>query len=251
MASHYSDSSHLKSSVIKKDIMIRSSNETLFNDDTRNSFKGYIYILDKAPAIIKDILDNQGWIEHDPAIHAEDEWNLWWRGYRPKPSEYKRGRSYQKFNHFPKLNLLGTKDNLNRVMKHEKFTPLTFILPNDYSKFVSEYTSQDVPAIWIWKPTNSSRGRRIFLITDIGQLVYDSAWILQKYINNPLLINGYKWDMRIYVLVTSIWPLKIYLYNEGLIRFWTEKYSWKSLDNKFSHLTNTSINKYGPNIDAK
>ena len=67
---------------------------------------------------------------------------------------------------------------------------------------------------------------------------------------NPLLINGFKWDMRIYVLVTSIWPLKIYLYGEGLVRFCTEKYSNKDIDSKFSHLTNTSINKYAPNLGS-
>jgi hypothetical protein len=46
-------------------------------------------------------------------------------------------------------------------------------------------------------------------------------------------------------------PLKIYLYNEGLVRFGTDKYSLKSLDNKFAHLTNTSINKYAPNCNSK
>lgn len=46
-------------------------------------------------------------------------------------------------------------------------------------------------------------------------------------------------------------PLKIYLYNEGLVRFGTDKYSLKTLDNKFAHLTNTSINKYAPNCNLK
>lgn len=80
---------------------------------------------------------------------------------------------------------------------------------------------------------NGSRGRNIFLVTDLSDLKYDSACVLQRYIHNPLLINGYKWDMRIYVLVTSICPLRISLYNEGLIRFCTDKYSLKTLDNKF------------------
>lgn len=83
----------------------------------RNWDQGYIYILDKAPQIVQQVLDREGWIEFDPEIHKEDEWNLWWRGYRPKPSEYKQGKPYQKFNHFPKLNFVGTKDNLSRMMK--------------------------------------------------------------------------------------------------------------------------------------
>ena len=84
------------------------------------------------------------------------------------------------------------------------FTPLTFILPNDYSKFINEYASQETQEVWICKPRDLSRGRKIFLLTDISQLNYDSACVLQKYISDPLLIGGYKWDMRVYVMVTSM-----------------------------------------------
>lgn len=58
-----------------------------------------------------------------------------------------------------------------------------------------------------------------------------------------MLIDGYKWDLRIYVAVTSINPLRIYVYEEGLARFASEKYDTKDLKNIFSHLTNYSINK--------
>ena len=60
------------------------------------------------------------------------------------------------------------------------------------------------------------------------------------------MIAGYKFDLRIYVLVTSFCPLHIYIYHEGLVRFGTEKFNLNCLDNVFSHLTNTSINKQGP-----
>ena len=61
-----------------------------------------------------------------------------------------------------------------------------------------------------------------------------------------MLIRGYKWDMRIYVLITKARPLTIQLYREGLARFSTDRYDTKSLKNVFSHLTNTSINKNAP-----
>lgn len=65
---------------------------------------------------------------------------------------------------------------------------------------------------------------------------------MSKYIHNPLLIHGYKFDIRLYVLLTSVDPLRIYIYNEGLVRFASEPYS-EQKNNIYAHLTNYSINK--------
>ena len=64
------------------------------------------------------------------------------------------------------------------------------------------------------------------------------------------MIGGYKWDLRLYVVVTKINPLQIYIFEEGLVRFSTSKYSLSNISNKYIHLTNTSINKHSPNIDT-
>lgn len=66
---------------------------------------------------------------------------------------------------------------------------------------------------------------------------------------NPHLIDGFKYDLRLYVLVTSYDPLKIFLYNEGLVRFATIKYSNdpEHLSEKLIHLTNFSLNKNNDN----
>lgn len=70
----------------------------------------------------------------------------------------------------------------------------------------------------------------------------------QIYLDNPLLIQGYKFDIRLYALVTSFHPMNIYLYKEGLVRFATEKYENDISDEgiRYRHLTNTSINKFSP-----
>ena len=70
--------------------------------------------------------------------------------------------------------------------------------------------------------------------------------LLQEYIPNPMLISGYKFDLRVYVMVPSFQPLHAYVYEEGLVRFSTEKYDLGALGNMFAHLTNTSINKHSP-----
>lgn len=72
--------------------------------------------------------------------------------------------------------------------------------------------------------------------------------MISKYISNPLLISGYKFDLRIYVLITGVDPLKIYIYNEGLVRFASEMYKGGTAGSKYSHLTNYSINKKSSNF---
>jgi tubulin polyglutamylase TTLL4 len=67
--------------------------------------------------------------------------------------------------------------------------------------------------------------------------------LVQKYIADPYTIDGRKFDFRIYILVTGVDPMRIYIFNEGLTRISTNKYSLKTLDDRFAHLTNYSVNK--------
>jgi tubulin polyglutamylase TTLL11 len=51
-----------------------------------------------------------------------------------------------------------------------------------------------------------------------------SDLVVQKYISRPLLLNKYKFDFRIYVLVTQCDPLEAYIYRDGLVRLCTHPY---------------------------
>lgn len=68
---------------------------------------------------------------------------------------------------------------------------------------------------------------------------------MSKYVSKPHLIRGFKYDLRLYVLVTSYDPVKIYLFKDGLVRLATVPYSTSkaSLKQRFVHLTNYSVNK--------
>ena len=106
--------------------------------------------------------------------------------------------------------------------------------------------------MYICKPAGSSQGKGIFLSNDIFEIrekVYSQQTVVQQYIDNPLLINKRKFDLRVYVLITSMNPLRIYMYKEGLARFATVDYSYNfdTLKNRFIHLTNYSINKNNKN----
>lgn len=71
------------------------------------------------------------------------------------------------------------------------------------------------------------------------------AYVISRYIDTPLLVGGKKFDLRIYALVTSFRPLKVWLSSKGFSRFCNEKYSHElvDLDNMMMHLTNVAIQK--------
>ncbi|CAK0894049.1 unnamed protein product, partial [Prorocentrum cordatum] len=145
------------------------------------------------------------------------------------------------------------------------WVPTTFALPTDYAIFVEEFR-RNPNHVWIAKPTGKAQGRGIFLVSKLQQLrkwsggsqkaaqssgeqipVFREPYIVSRYINDPLLVGGKKFDMRLYVLVTSFRPLKVYLYRAGFCRFCTEQYTSDvaEFDNVFVHLTNVAIQKTG------
>lgn len=57
--------------------------------------------------------------------------------------------------------------------------------------------SGDAGALWIVKPTDSSRGRGIYLLRELRELAYEQPSIVQRYISDPLTVGGYKADLRL------------------------------------------------------
>ena len=161
-------------------------------------------------------------------------------------------------NHFPGSWTLGRKDGLSRILTEQQrrlgnhdynFVPQTFTLPGDrraLERAWSEGTLMGGGA-FIVKPLNSSRGRGIHICNDIDEIEPDAKVLVQEYIHRPLLLQERKFDLRIYVLVTSFEPLRAYTYDQGLCRFATQPYAPPSADDvgsRSAHLTNYSINKH-------
>mmetsp|Transcript_34641 Transcript_34641/g.52993 ORF Transcript_34641/g.52993 Transcript_34641/m.52993 type:complete len:194 (+) Transcript_34641:295-876(+) len=172
----------------------------------------------------------------------------------------------QRTNHLPGIYNLAKKNMLGRhLMKikrllpdHYAFFPQTYMLPHDFREFSEDAMNLKKPATYIMKPDDSCQGKGIFLTRNIDQVKSTDAYVVQKYLTKPHLIDGYKYDLRIYVLINGVSPLRAYIYQDGLARFATEKYQKpnpKNMSNLFMHLTNYAINKesekYVPNDNGE
>ena len=187
----------------------------------------------------------------------------------------------QHVNHFPNNYELTRKDmmyknlklfkkELERDKRYEEaksydFFPLTFHMPSEFTMFVDEY-KHSPGTIWIMKPAGKAQGKGIFLVTSLNQLykwknslkggeenAIDETYVCQRYIYNPLLLGGKKFDMRVYALVTCYNPLTAYLYRTGFCRFTSFKYSLnpEDLNNNQIHLTNVAVQKQSATYDKQ
>lgn len=167
-------------------------------------------------------------------------------------------KSFQRINHFPGMGEITRKDCLARnMLKVQKehpeeygFVPKTWILPSDYSQLINyakDLKSRKKSKTFIVKPSNGAQGNGILLYKNAEKIPAAEHFIVQEYLDKPFLLDGYKFDLRIYVLVTSCDPLRVFLFNDGLVRMSTEKYqnpSETNISHMYMHLTNYSVNKH-------
>eukprot|EP00928_Gymnodinium_smaydae_P010868 TRINITY_DN14093_c0_g3_i1.p1 TRINITY_DN14093_c0_g3~~TRINITY_DN14093_c0_g3_i1.p1 ORF type:complete len:691 (-),score=162.12 TRINITY_DN14093_c0_g3_i1:68-2140(-) len=136
-----------------------------------------------------------------------------------------------------------------------RFWPKSWLLPAELDALGTWLEKHKGDTV-IVKPEGGSQGDGIFLVQSAADLrVKLSAkpqWgagfgaLAQRYLPSPLLLDGLKFDLRLYVVVTSIEPLCAYMCKEGLARFCTAKYEEPTPANAnevYMHLTNYSVNK--------
>ncbi|CAG5133283.1 unnamed protein product, partial [Candidula unifasciata] len=187
-------------------------------------------------------------------VSDDDDWTLYWTDFSVALERVMDMKKYQKINHFPGMSEICRKDmlarNLTRMQKmfpkEYNVFPKTWCLPADYGDFQT-YTRQKKNKTYILKPESGCQGRGIWVTKNPKEVKPHEHMICQVYVTRPFLIDGYKFDLRIYVLITSCDPLRIFIFKDGLARFATNKYSEPSnsnTDNVYMHLTNYAINKH-------
>lgn len=107
-------------------------------------------------------------------------------------------------------------DRLQRRHGQVSLLPKFFILPHSWEDFM-QYIKHNPNRMWIRKPLASSRGRGIRLLSKPLKVSPTcNKCIIQEYVQKPLCVHGYKFDVRIYMAVTSFHPMRAYLFQNGV-----------------------------------
>uniref|UniRef100_UPI00398F7714 tubulin polyglutamylase TTLL11 isoform X1 n=2 Tax=Pristiophorus japonicus TaxID=55135 RepID=UPI00398F7714 len=192
--------------------------------------------------------------------------DIYWHGVSFHDGEVSRSGQVNKF---PGMMEMVRKINFSRAVRtmqelfpdEYKFYPRSWILPEEYQNFADQVrVSKENDSSWkptfIVKPDGGSQGDGIYLIKDSNDVrmlanLHSKPAVVQEYISKPLLIDKLKFDIRLYVLLKSLYPLEIYIAKDGLSRFCTEPYqepSSKNFHRVFMHLTNYSLNVHSGNF---
>jgi len=107
--------------------------------------------------------------------------------------------------------------------------------------------------VWIVKPGTNSKGSGVECMSTLPELLHHCGTmpnrIVQKYIERPLLLfSGRKFDIRQWVLVRSVSPLRIFLFSECYLRLCNDMYDLGDLRNRERHISNWQVNKNGKNV---
>lgn len=209
--------------------------------------------------------------DHNQKLRGD--WDISWHDLSISADFLAKMHQYQKINHYPGMYVVTRKNHLARNLmrmkrlfkKEYNFFPATWVLPGDNIDFRNQFNtdSNSSKQTYIVKPDGLSQGKGIFLsrrmdhiINTIERAQQDEGaggYVVQHYMDHPHLVDDLKYDLRIYVLLYGVNPLRIYIHDEGMVRFCTEPYhkpSSKNMDNLFMHLTNYAINKFSDAYEA-
>nr|XP_022325893.1 tubulin polyglutamylase TTLL11-like isoform X3 [Crassostrea virginica] len=166
-----------------------------------------------------------------------------------------------KVNKFPGMSEICSKMTLFRCLDIMRdlfptdydFYPRTWYLPAQFHEFSCEIRKMHERRVkpkptFIIKPDTGAQGDGIYLLREPNEYssLSGKCHVAQEYMSNVYLIDKFKFDFRIYVLLKSLEPLEFYICQEGLARFSTLPYenpTNKNIHESFMHLTNYSLNK--------
>lgn len=144
-----------------------------------------------------------------------DDWDVLWSHnypFRELKEMMTKLKPHQRVNHFPGSGYITNKVNL--ATSGLPFIPRAFRMPGEKEDLL-KHAKLNSDLLFVQK-SNNHRGIKIEKL-DALDLGADGSFV-QEFVHNPLLVDGYKFDIGVYTIVTSIQPLRVYIF-EGDVLF--------------------------------
>lgn len=160
---------------------------------------------------------------------------------------------------FPGMEKATTKCEQCKLYGDQDWFPKCYSLPEQQQE-IKAFIDQNPDSYWIMKPNDAYGGRRIVvykaLSQELNHVIDNPKWknfVIQRYMDDPLLIEGYKFHIRAYCVVTRISETTIqsYLYRLGQVEFATHLFDLAQVGkefNKYCHITNMCVNTEKQNM---
>uniref|UniRef100_A0A0A9X8G8 Tubulin polyglutamylase TTLL6 n=1 Tax=Lygus hesperus TaxID=30085 RepID=A0A0A9X8G8_LYGHE len=171
---------------------------------------------------LRHVFDMFKWYGYQRVKKIDEEWDVMWSHdypFQKLAPLMKNLKPHQKVNHFPGTGFITNKMDL--ATSGLKFIPKAFKIPEQKNQLLN-YVSDNPTKKFVQK-SNDHRGIKIKSLKEID--LDKPGSFIQEYISDPLLVDGYKFDIGVYTTITSFDPLRVYIYNgDALFRYCTEKY---------------------------
>jgi tubulin polyglutamylase TTLL5 len=204
-----------------------------------------------------DALNARGWVAGDA-----EHWDTAWLTPMPEPRVYAQLGPDQRINHIPGNNQLTVKSALHQTLRAAAqrwrnlpgqdgtqagpaFMPATFNMPDDFAALQTAARAMPDSA-WIVKPANAARGEGIYLTDSVDRVPQQPGWVVQRYLDQPHTLDGVKYVLRLYVLISSLDPLRIERFAEGSVKLASAPYDPAERDNVYAVLTNPDVSARNP-----
>jgi hypothetical protein len=211
-----------------------------------------------ATGLAQQQLVDAGWM-----LTSDPDWDLAWTLDPPDPAIFASAANGRWLNHLRGINALTLKSHLCVTLREAAarasaagvpslydFAPETYLLPEEWDAWLRA-RAWHPDAVWIQKPAGLSRGRGVALVNDPREIGGEPL-VIQRYISNPHLLDGFKYSLRFYVLIVSLDPLIAYLFDGGFTKLASRPFSLDAVDraDRFRHLTNPDVLRDDPETAA-
>ncbi|KAL4238358.1 Tubulin-tyrosine ligase [Mactra antiquata] len=154
---------------------------------------------------------------------GERDWDVLWAFDNPFIGSMSKLMTqlepHQRVNHFPGTGYITNEARLLSLKMDS--LPKTFRIPKDEERLL-QYANEYPDTKWVRK--NTANGEmKIIALNDLEFV--PEGYIVQEFVDKPFLIEGRKFDIGVYTVLTSLSPLRVYTINdEHGVRFCPNTY---------------------------